>query len=155
VNGRAWGRGPHAPEEAGGGAPAGAAKPPATWARVFVYGFLVLFVSCAAAGREWWPLSGWKLFSSVRSETAVSWQIVTVDDDEAEHPIPWSALPRSYRGWLHIAPELAADARARAGACQAWQSAVERHSGIEVREIRGYRTTRHGAELERDLRFTC
>ena len=46
-----------------------AAERPGTATRLAIYLFLALLVVCAVRGIEWWPLTGWKLFSHVRTGT--------------------------------------------------------------------------------------
>ena len=55
--------------------PSATADVPA-WARPFAYGVLALFALCAVAGLEWWPFSGWHLFSSLRTRPVAAVEVV-------------------------------------------------------------------------------
>jgi hypothetical protein len=136
---------------------------PPRWARPFAYSFLALFLTCAVANWEAWPLSGWKLFSYARGEVTSGWQVTTVDDRGVERPVDWGALPRAYRGWAHVLPSLARGTDAdRAGACRAWATAVSDDSGRRVTAVRAYRTRSRvptsptdDRALTRQLVFAC
>ena len=105
--------------------------------RVFVYGFLALFLVTGVAEIDAWPLSGWELFSRVRTARQVGWEAVTVDRAGAEHPVPFASLSRGYRGGPHL---FAAFRRFSPGridaACQALVAAVRERRAGDVRERR-------------------
>jgi hypothetical protein len=139
------------------------ARAPGLGTRLFVYGFLALFALCAARSIEWWPLTGWRLFSHVRTGTAYGWEVVTVDDAGAEHPLPIAALPRGYHGVLQVAGAFPRLPQAtRDDICRAWASGVEA-LGQPVTDVRVYRTRsrvrtdfdRPPPTAERTARFDC
>lgn len=113
---------------------------PAPLARAFAYAFLAAFVACAALGIESWPLTGFKLFSQVRTGTVAGWQVTTVDHDGHEQPVDFDVLPRGYHGWLQLVgtfPRISA--RQRHAVMSEWAAAVARR-GVEVAAVRVYRT---------------
>lgn len=139
------------------------ARAPGVGTRLFVYGFLLLFALCAARSIEWWPLTGWRLFSQVRTGAAYGWEVVTVDGGGVERPLPVAALPRGYRGVLQVAgafPRLSA--AARDDVCRAWAHGVE-DLGQTVVAVRVYRTRapvrtdfdRPPPAAERTAEFDC
>ncbi len=117
-----------------------AERAPARFTRPFAYGFLALFVVCAALGIEWWPLTGFKLFSQVRTDSVSGWQITTVDCVGHETAVDFDALPRGFHGWFQIAgrfPKMTGDERASVMAD--WAGAVVAEGGV-VATVRVYRT---------------
>lgn len=115
--------------------------PPAT--RVFVYGFLAVFLVSGIAGVEAWPLTGWKLFSGVRSQHQVVWEAVTVDRSGREHPVPFSALPRGYRGAPHLFSAYRRFPPDRVEeSCRSLADAVRRRRRADVAAVRVYRRAR-------------
>lgn len=71
---------------------------PPPWARWFVAAFLAAFVLCGLFGIEAWPLSGFRLFSHLRTDTATSWHAVAVAPDGTEAGVRFGLLPPAYRG---------------------------------------------------------
>jgi hypothetical protein len=126
--------------------------------KAFVAAFLAAFVTCGLLGVEAWPLSGWELFSRVRTEARAGWEAVTVDRSGAEHPIPFARLPRGMRGELQVMAGFPSLPPAeREAVCGAWAGAV-RERGGEVAAVRVYRVVRSrrdGRELERQLAYEC
>lgn len=113
---------------------------PSRLARVCCYGFLAAFLGCAALGVECWPLTGFELFSRVRTGVVAGWQVTTVDHAGAERPLDFAALPRGYRGWFQTAGRLSAMGEARRDAVlRDWARAARAH-GVDVASVRVYRT---------------
>lgn len=77
-------------------------------ARMVTYGAIVLLVTCSIAGLEWWPLSEFRLFSSLRTQDQVSWEMTTVSNAGVETTVDLGDLPPSYWGAHHVIPELPA-----------------------------------------------
>jgi len=127
--------------------------------RAFVGVFLTAFVACGLFQIEVWPLSGWKLFSRLRTDEVRGWLATAVTADGAERPIPFDTFPAAYRGQLHVLQgfdDLAADARA--DVCRAWAGEMAATGGGRVVEIRVYATTdsaRHPDGGRRELRHVC
>ena len=68
-------------------------------ARWFVRAFLAVFLASSIFGIEWWPLTGFRLFSRARHETRVMWVADTVAPDGRETPLWPTDLPRAYQGF--------------------------------------------------------
>jgi hypothetical protein len=133
------------------------------WARWFVGAYLAVFVVCAVAGLEAWPLTGWRLFADARQARQAGFQAVTVDAEGRETPIPFRDLPAGFRGDVQVLKGFADLPRARqAAVCQAWARGVRARGGA-VAELRIYATVTdvsrrvgdRGAPPARTLRFTC
>ncbi|MEW6154257.1 MAG: hypothetical protein AB1673_09765 [Actinomycetota bacterium] len=159
------GTGPAGTGPAGTGlvGPAGAEGPlavvgPGRVARSFVRSFLVLFVFCGLTGTVLWPLSGWHLFSHVRTDRAHGWEVVAVDRAGAERPVPFGDLGAGLRGAPHVAAGLAGLPLAeRRATCEAWAEAAT-SAGLEAAEVRVYAVegpVAGSGPWSRELRFTC
>jgi hypothetical protein len=131
--------------------------------RVLVLGLLAALLVCGLVGVEWWPFTGWKLYSRVRTDSRVAWEATTVAPDGQETPVEPNDLPLGYR---HVELLLArfpdySDAQ-REEICDAIAGGV-RDEGEDVAEVRVYRVDEHlresdgGVTLEREpeLRFQC
>jgi hypothetical protein len=133
------------------------------WTRWFVWLFLGAFVVCGVAGIEAWPLTGFRLFSHLRSEHQTAWRAYVVGPDGRERPVLFSRLGEAYRGFglvMKTYPSLTPSARGRV--CEAWTRAVAR--GSNPPELRVYRIDRdltpraggHPAKpAVRTLRYEC
>ena len=111
-------------------------------ARWVAYGLVGLLALGVVAGLEWWPLSSFRLFSQARTGTSTSWQVALVDAAGTEHPLPFSRLPRGFRGSHQLAPELRSlPAGERDGVCRAWADAAADRLGVVATEVRVYRVT--------------
>lgn len=111
-------------------------------ARLVCYGLVGLLVFSVVTQVEWWPLSSFRLFSQARTATATSWEVALVDDAGAERTIPFGRLPRSFRGYSHIAPALRRLPPAeRDAVCRAWADAAAGPTGVVAGQVRVYRVT--------------
>ncbi|HJP65243.1 MAG TPA: hypothetical protein VKA30_02940 [Actinomycetota bacterium] len=107
--------------------------------RLFVWAFLAAFAVCGAMGVEAWPLTGFRLFSHLRTRDLVTYRTVAVDTAGTEAPVPFGRLPVAYKGFGLIAPTLPALPADRArSACRDLLAAV-RDRSPEVAGIRVYR----------------
>jgi hypothetical protein len=94
--------------------------------RAFVALFLVAFVVCGLAGIEAWPLTGWRLFSQLRTNHQVTWRAAAVAGGD-ETSIRFADLPRAYRNFPLVMGTFASlDPDERASACRAWLRAARR-----------------------------
>jgi hypothetical protein len=110
------------------------------WTRAFVGIFLTAFVICGLLGIEAWPLSGFRLFSHLRTADHTALIGVTVDDEGVETPIPFGRLPAAYRGFGFVARDLPSlTSRERLSTCRVWMTAVERELERDVAGVRIYR----------------
>ena len=115
--------------------------------------FLALVLLAAVFEVEWWPVTGWRLFSSLRSGTESDWEVVTVAGDH-EEVIAFGSLPRSYRSYhrvlAHVATGSPAEKRA---ACDVWADAARRR-GAQVDAVRAYKLTVRIPTSARSRRIT-
>jgi hypothetical protein len=110
------------------------------WTRAFVGLFLTAFVLCGLLGIEAWPLSGFRLFSHLRTADRTSFVAVIVDDDGLETPIPFGRLPAAYSGFGFVARDLPSlTSGERLSTCRVWTDVAERELGRDVAEVRIYR----------------
>ncbi len=134
--------------------------------RVFVYGFLGAVLITGLAGAEAWPLTGWKLFSQVRTDRQVGWEAVTVDAAGRERPVPFSDLPRGYRGGPHLFSAYRRFSTARTEeSCRALIDAVREKGERDVESLRVYLRVRRltleaggrpaVVPISRDLLYEC
>lgn len=111
-----------------------------TGRRLLFGSFFALFAVVALADVNAWPLTGWRLFSTVRGPTLPGWEAVVVASDGRESPVPIVRMGRGFRGALHVLqdfPQL--DERERQALCRTWASASQR-AGMDVAAVRVYRT---------------
>jgi hypothetical protein len=110
----------------------------------FVRAFLAAFIVCGLAGIEAWPLTGFRLFSHLRHEQAISWERTAVDGGGSERAITFAGLPDGYRSFVLLVTSFPSKPKdERDAMCRAW--------------IEGLRQVDHGAvvmriyELEQSL----
>jgi hypothetical protein len=143
---------------------AGRPGPVPGWARWFVRAFLVAFVVCGLAGIEAWPLTGFRLFSHLRTEQVSWWQPVLIDRAGVASDVSFSRLPVKDRDFVLTMRSFPAFSSARqAEVCRTWLDAL-RTSGVDAAELRLYLVERHlvpragrhpSSPPTRTLRFTC
>lgn len=93
--------------------------------RAALYAFLGAFVVCAVVGVEAWPLTGWRLFSRLRTAEQVTFDAVYLRGDGVEERVPVDRLPRGYRGVLQVVEGAsAADDATRREVCDAYLAGV-------------------------------
>jgi hypothetical protein len=109
--------------------------------RLFVAAFLSAFILCGFVGIEAWPLTGWRLFSHLRTSTLVTWEASTIDPAGHARPLRFRELPRAYRNFTLVMKTFADQPPARqAAACADWAGAA-RAIGRPVEAVRLYRLT--------------
>jgi hypothetical protein len=119
----------------------GAAESVPAATRWFVRAFLVAFAVCAIFRLEVWPLTGFRLFSTVRHESHAMWVAETVGLDGRQTRLWFSDFPRAYQGFYLITPGFRRLPPARKMAiCSAWLSEARRVRW-DVRSLRLYRET--------------
>jgi hypothetical protein len=107
--------------------------------RLFVAVFLSAFILCGFLGIEAWPLTGWRLFSHLRTSTLTTWQAQTVDVAGRATPLRFGQLPRAYRNFALIMKNFVAQPPGeQAAACADWAQAA-RDEGRQVQAVRIYR----------------
>jgi hypothetical protein len=113
-----------------------AAERAPVWARGFGAVFLTTFAVCAVLGLEWWPFTGWKLFSQLRVDEQVAYE-ARYRDGAGEAPVPWTRMGE-HRGFIFIMRDFAAG-EGREDACAAWLDGLERYVGARRPAITIYR----------------
>ena len=122
------------------GQPAAASVPTAT--RWFVRIFLALFFVCAVSRLEAWPLTGFRLFSTLRTGHETTWVADTVGSDGTETRLWFSDLPRPYQGFYLVMRRFRRLPSAEQLAmCRAWL-AEARALRSDVSSLRVYREER-------------
>jgi len=127
--------------------------------RRLVHAFLLVFAITGIAHLELFPFSGFRLFSEVRGEARITWELRAVDDRGEEVEIDIDHLPLGYRQ----APRMIARLRhlgehERDEICDAWATPL-RERGVRVTRVRIYRTAASvrpgGPPPERELQYEC
>lgn len=142
----------------------GTSLEPSRGVRVFLYGFLAVFVACGLFSIEFWPLTGWRLFHEARDGTREGWTVVAVEADGSEVTIDFARLPVAYRNTTKLIggfDDLTSDERDEL--CSAWADAAEDRQHISATTVRVYRFERPlwtdrdepRPEATRHLRYTC
>lgn len=117
--------------------------------RAFVVAFLGAFVLCGLVGLELWPLTGWRLFSQLRTDHQVAWQAAAVNT-EGEIQIRFGELPRAYRNFPLVMRTYSALPPAdQVKACRLWfeaaQSQLPAATALRIYRIDWYLSYRHGS----------
>ena len=111
--------------------------------RIVVYGLVTLLALAAALDAEWWPVSSMRLFSQVRSDSAVSWEVRLVGPGGVEEGLDVASLGRGFRGAHHLVPELATMSDGdRDAVCRAWAEAAADQGHVAAVEVRIDRVVR-------------
>jgi hypothetical protein len=126
--------------------------------RAFVAVFLTTFLVCGVLQVEAWPLSGWKLFSHLRTDEIRGWTATGAEAGGVERPIPFHSFGPGFQGALHVLKGFEGlGGRQRRDVCEAWADELAR-TGTEILEIRIYATTRssrHPDVVRTELRYLC
>lgn len=129
----------------------------------FVRGFLGLFFVCALSGVELWPFTGFRLFSTLRTEGQTLWQAGVVGASGRETPVVFNDLPRAYQGYQLIMSGFAKfPPGQKAATCAAWLEELRRRD-LSASSLRMYRASwqalpRAGsrpANVARTLVYAC
>jgi hypothetical protein len=121
---------PAGPASAGRGGRRGDAPGPAV--RWFVRLFLAAFVLVGLTNLDAWPLTGWRLFSSVRGAEAVAVEARAVDAQGRSRVVRMGRISAGLRGFELLVKDFPALSREeRDATCAAWLGAV-RSSGIRA-----------------------
>ena len=75
-------------------------------ARAVTYGLCGTLLVLGTAQLEYWPLSAFKLFSTVRGPEITSWIVVTVGSDGVEHRLDLGGMPDRVGLPHHTLPKL-------------------------------------------------
>lgn len=114
-------------------------------ARVFVSAIIGLIVVFAALDIELWPMTGWRLFSTIRDEAQTGWVAEATDAQGDARIVSFEELPLGYRNSAWVVAELPdASAEQRESVCQAMFDAI---SEVEPDTV-SVRVARDRARLE-------
>ena len=120
-------------------------------ARPFVAVLLAAMVACAVFAWEPWPLTSFRLFSTLRADEQSAWEATTVDRDGKELPYPLGGEDHGFRGFPFTMTEFAGAAEGRRDElCRTWVDAAPMLVGREAEEVRIYRRTWRLSEREGD-----
>jgi hypothetical protein len=138
--------------------------PAPRFARPFVAVFLVAVVVSAVATLEAWPLTGWRLFSHLRTDEQSAWSATAVDERGREVAYPLGRSEMGYRGFIFLMGGFAERSPAeQQELCDTWREGTEALLGFEAREVRIYLSEWRLSEREGDravrgephLRYVC
>lgn len=108
--------------------------------RLLFGSFFAVFAVVAMADVNLWPLTGWRLFSTVRGPTLPGWEAVVVAGDGREAAVPFDRMGRGFRGALHVLQDFPRLPEGeRQAVCRTWAAAAQR-VGADVAAVRVYRT---------------
>ena len=112
------------------------------FARPFVVALVAAMLITAAFAWEPWPLTSFRLFSTLRIDEQTAWSATAVDADGREVPYPLGGGERGFRGFPFLVGELATgSAERRDELCRTWVEAAPELIGIDAVEVRIYRRT--------------
>jgi hypothetical protein len=90
-------------------------------ARLVTYGVVGVIVLAGVTGHEYWPLSGFRLFSEVRSSQQTTYSVVVVNEQGQSSVLDLGALPDNYSGHVQMLPAMVTkSADEQAAIVQAW-----------------------------------
>lgn len=114
-------------------------------ARYFVTALTGLIVVFAASDVEVWPLTGWRLFSTLRDETQTEWVAEATNANGESRIVSYEELPLGFRNAAWVVDNLPdASADEREDVCQAILDAI-----LDVEpETVDVRVARNRARLE-------
>lgn len=72
-------------------------RPPGALFKAVIVVTLVLLLVAGLRSTEAWPLTGWRLFSGIRTDHQMGWSFETVDPAGAAAPLSLSSLPLGYQ----------------------------------------------------------
>ena len=116
--------------------------------RVFVAVFLSAFLVCGLLGLELWPLTGWRLFSQLRTDHQVAWRATAMSAD-GETQIRFAELPRAYHNFSLVMRTFSELPRSeQTDACRTWLDAARREqprvTAVRIYRIDWHLSHRHG-----------
>jgi hypothetical protein len=109
---------------------------PTSRVRAFVYGFLALFLLCGALEIEHWPLTGFRLYTEIRTEERTSTRVIALLADGRSQEVVFVDLPFGYHSTNRLLsdfPEMTQEERDEI--CDAWVQPL-REDGVEVVGVR-------------------
>jgi hypothetical protein len=125
---------------------------------------LVGMIATAVFAWEPWPLTSFRLFSTLRVDSQSAWSATTVDASGREEPYPLGAEDHGFRGFPFTMVDFAAaDRDRRDELCRTWVGAAPELVGRDAAEVRIYLRTWRLSEREGDralpgtttLKYVC
>lgn len=111
-------------------------RPPSTRVRTFVYTFLALFLLCGALEIEHWPLTGFRLYTEIRTEERTSTRVIALLADGGSREVVFVDLPFGYHSTNRLLSDFPEMSRAeRDEICDAWVQPL-RDDGVAVVGVR-------------------
>ncbi len=108
-------------------------------ARPFVATLIAAMVACAVFAWEPWPLTSFRLFSTLRVDEQAAWQATTVDAAGEEEPYPLGGEDHGFRGFPFTMGEFEdAPPERRDELCRTWVEAAPMLVGRSAEEVRIY-----------------
>ena len=104
--------------------------------RAFVYAFLAVFLACGAMEIEHWPLTGFRLYTEIRTEERTSTRVIALLADGGTEEIVFVDLPFGYHSTNRLLsdfPDMTQEERDEI--CDAWVQPL-RDDGVEVVGVR-------------------
>jgi hypothetical protein len=138
--------------------------PAPRFARPFVAAFFAAIVVCGILTIEAWPLTGWQLFSHVRTDEQSAWSATAVDGRGREVEYSLGNSEQGYRGFNFLMNGFAERSPAeQQELCDTWRGGTEALLGFEAREVRIYLSEWRLSERDGDravrgepqLRYVC
>ena len=133
-------------------------------ARPFVAVLLAAIVATAIFAWEPWPLTSFRLFSTVRVDHQSAWRATTIDATGEEEAYPLGGLGLGFRGFPFTMSEFAGAGRERREElCRTWVDAAPDLVGRDAVEVRLYLRSWELSDRSDDralpgttvLRFVC
>ena len=120
-------------------------------ARPFVAVLIAAMVACAVFAWEPWPLTSFRLFSTLRVDEQSAWQATTVDAEGEKLPYPLGGEDHGFRGFPFTMSQFEGATRERRDElCRTWVEAAPMLVGRSAEEVRIYRRTWRLSEREGD-----
>jgi hypothetical protein len=109
---------------------------PSLRVRAFVYIFLAVFLVCGALELEYWPLTGFRLYTVIRTEERTSTRVIALLADGGSREVVFVDLPFGYHSTNRLISdfdELTPEERDEI--CDAWVRPL-RGDGVDVVGVR-------------------
>ena len=122
---------------------------PSRRVRIAVYAFLAVFVGCGLFSIEQWPLTGFRLYTAIRTEERPSTRVIALLADGTSEEVVFGDLPFGYHSTNLLLGDFPAMTEAeRDATCDAWVQPL-RDEGAEVVGVRVDEYVTHLSEPDR------
>ena len=117
--------------------------------RAFVYAFLAVFSLAGVAQIEQWPLTGFHLYTAIRTEERTSTRVIALLADGGTEEVVFGDLPFGYHSTNRLLSDFPGLTQAeRDEICDAWVQPL-RDDGVDVVGVRVDEYVTHLGEPER------